>query len=114
MVLNIRRRVCTAALAALLTMGSLGVVGVAPAQARSNSKENTWRIGTYIAGAGTIAALAKGKGTLALIGGGATLLSYNQWKKEKNRRHQRANEASYRAYRSQWLRKHQGKRVRYR
>jgi hypothetical protein len=112
LVLNIRQRACTAALAALLTVGSLGVM--APAQARSNSKENAWRIGTYVAGAGTIAALAKGKGTLALIGGGATLLSYNQWKKEKNRRHQRADEASYRAYRTRWLRQHQGRRVRHR
>jgi len=114
LVLGIRQRACTAALAALLTLGSLGVVGVTPAQARSNSKENTWRIGTYIAGAGTIAALAKGKGTLALIGGGATLLSYNQWKKEKNRRHQRANEAAYRSYRTRWLHQHRGRRVRHR
>lgn len=113
MVLDIRRRAYTAALATLLAVGSLGVVGMAPAQARNSSKENTWRIGTYIAGAGTIAALAKGKGTLALIGGGATLLSYNQWKKEKNRRHERVSEASYRRYRSQWLRQNQGRRVRH-
>ncbi|HEU4754166.1 MAG TPA: hypothetical protein VFU47_13735 [Armatimonadota bacterium] len=98
-------------LAVILTAGTLLVGATRPVQARSNSKEKAYRIGTYIGSAATIYALAKGKGTWALIGGGATLLSYTQWRKEMKRRHRNHSAAAYRAYRTRWLRQHRGHRI---
>lgn len=101
------------ALAAILLLSEL-FAGAVPAEARrrSNSRERAWRIGTYVLGAGTIAALASGRGTLALIGGGATLLSYTQWRREMRRRHRRHDLNAYRSYRRSWLNRHRGRRVR--
>lgn len=98
----------------LLIMELLAGAGAAAAgrRRRDSSSERAWRIGTYVLGAGSIAALASGRGTIALIGGGATLLSYTQWRKEMKRRRRRNDLAAYRAYRTRWLRKHRGRRVR--
>lgn len=96
-------------LAAVMLALSLGI-GATPAAAKT-SKEDLWRIATYIGGAGTIYALAKGKDTWALIGGAATLLSYSQWRREMKKRHRRADLAAYRAYRLRWLKKHRGHRI---
>jgi len=100
-----------AALLAAIFLFTLTAGIAGPAEARSRSSEKAWRIGTYVGSAATIAALAKGKGTWALIGGGATLLSYSQWRKEMRKRHRREDAASYRAYRTSWLRRHRGKRI---
>lgn len=97
-------------LAGLMTLGAVALP-LSPAEARSSKKEKAWRIGTYIAGAGTIAALATGNDTWALVGGGATLLSYTQWRKEARRRRAREDRAAYRRYRTTWLRRHRGRRI---
>lgn len=104
-----RQRTLAGWLAAMFAAGSLTFGVVQPAAA---AKEDTYRIGTYIGSAATIYALAKGKGTWALIGGGATLLSYNQWKKEASRRRQRdRSQRAYRAYRTRWLQQNRGRRI---
>jgi hypothetical protein len=106
-----RRRVLSAALAASTLLGALTLSVSAPAPAAAK-KEDVYRVGTYLGSAATIYALSKGEGTWALIGGGATLLSYSQWKKEVGRRHQRdRSRRSYQNYRTQWFRSHRGKRV---
>src|SRR5687767_10347475 len=100
-----RRRLCAGTLAAVMLAASLCLGIALPAQAWG--KEKTYRLGTYIGSAATIYALTKGKGTWALIGGGATLLSYNQWRKEAKRRRARDRSArAYSAYRADWLRRH--------
>src|SRR5688572_12509541 len=105
-----RTRFYAGVLAAAMSFGALSFTAL-PARAES-SKEKLYRAGTYIGGAGTIAALATGKGTWALIGGGATLLSYSAWRREMKKRHRREHsEREYRAYRTAWLRKHKGKRI---
>ena len=99
-----KKRLYSGALAAVMSAGVLFGVA-APVHARANSKEKTFRIGTYVGSAATAYALAKGKGTWALIGAGATLLSYSQWKKEIKRRHRReGNWSDYQRYRSNWYR----------
>lgn len=103
------KRTTSAFMAVVMLVLSLAFAGAMPVSAASKSREKAWRIGTYVGSAATIYALARGKGTLALIGGGATLLSYSQWKKEA--RNRRRSEADYRAYRTRWLRAHRGKRV---
>jgi threonine/homoserine/homoserine lactone efflux protein len=45
-------------------------------------------------------------GTWALLAGGATLLSYTQWRHEMKRRHRREDRATYYRYRSEWYRRH--------
>lgn len=98
-----RKNVLSMALAVVLAAGCLLFGSARPAEARrghSKSRENAWRTGTYVGGAATAAALAKGKGTWALIGAGATALSYTQWKKEQKRRHRDESYSSYRRYRS--------------
>src|SRR5688500_9996182 len=105
-----RARLSAAALAAILAAGvCLGTV--VPAAARTSKREKTWRTATYIGSAATIYALAKGEGTWALIGGGATLRSYSQWRREMRKRHRREDRAAYRAYRTRWLRRHRGHRI---
>jgi hypothetical protein len=107
----IRTRLMSAALAVSTLMGALTLSVSAPLPAAAK-KEDTYRIGTYLGSAATIYALSKGKGTWALIGGGATLLSYNQWKKEASRRRQRdRSQRAYQSYRSKWLQNHRGKRI---
>src|SRR5690242_16360418 len=108
-----KRRIIPILLAVLVAAGSLTFGGVAEAgrRSRSRSQERNWRIGTYIGSAATIAALAKGEGVWALVGGGATLLSYSQWRKEMRRRHRRESRAGYHNYRSRWFRRHRGHRV---
>lgn len=101
----LKTRINAAILTVTLAAGSIAVTAV-PAAARSNSREKAWRIGTYAGTAGTIAALAKGKGTWALIAGGATLLSYSQWRKEMRRRHRREDRAAYYRYRSNYYARH--------
>ena len=107
-----RQRTYAGLLAGLMMLGAL-VLPAVPAEARSSRKEKAWRIGTYVAGAGTIAALATGNDTWALVGGGATLLSYTQWRKEMKGRHkdEAARRAAYRQYRTSWFKKHKGKRM---
>jgi hypothetical protein len=102
-----RKQFLASALAAAVGAGSI-ITGLAqPAAARNKSRENAWRIGTYAGAAGTAYALSQGKGTWALIGAGATLLSYTQWKKEIQRRHhRRGSYADYQRYRSNWYRHH--------
>jgi hypothetical protein len=100
--MNIRTRFTTLGLAAVMGIGSLTVF-TAPAEARrrrANSSEKAWKAGTYLGAAGTAAAFLTGKGTLGLIGLGATALSYSQWKKEVRKRHDRnTSYAAYRRYR---------------
>lgn len=104
-----KQRTFAGVLATLIAATSLTFGVVRPAAA---AKEDTYRIGTYLGSAATIYALAKGKGTWALIGGGATLLSYNQWKKEASRRRQRdRSQRAYRAYRTRWFQQNRGRRV---
>lgn len=111
--MNVRTRFTTLGLAAVMGIGSL-VVATAPAEARrrkANSKEKLWRAGTYVGAAGTAAALLTGKGTLGLIGAGATALSYSQWKKEVRRRNSRdTSYSSYRRYRNQHARYRRSRR----
>jgi hypothetical protein len=78
----------------------------------SASKEKLGKIGTLVGAAATGYALSKGKGTWALIGAGATLLSYSQWKKQIGRRHkdERARRAAYSRYRSRWAANNRGRR----
>lgn len=103
-------RLLAVSLAAITTFGTAFGAGC-PAYA--GNREKTFRIGTYLGTAATIYALARGEDTWALVGGGATLLSYSQWKKEVGKRHKRENarRRAYRAYRTNWLRKHKGKRI---
>ena len=107
--MNIRTRFTTLGLATVIGLGSLVVAG-APAEARrgrhrANSSEKAWKAGTYLGAAGTAAALLTGKGTLGLIGAGATALSYSQWKKEVRRRHDRdTSYSSYQRYRNRHAR----------
>jgi len=113
MMMNIRTRFTTFGLAAVMGIGSLAVF-TAPAEARrhgANGAEKGWKAGTYLGAAGSAAALLTGKGTLGLIGLGATALSYSQWKKEVRKRHDRdTSYSSYRRYRSShsryWARRH--------
>jgi len=102
-----KQRIMTGALAAILSVGSLCLGIAQPAQAsHSKAREKAWRYSTYAGTAGTAAALATGHGTWGLIGAGATLLSYTQWKKEVNRRHEHASKARYAAYRRSWYKRH--------
>jgi hypothetical protein len=80
-------RIYSIALAVMIAFG--GLFGVAkPASA---DKEKTYKIATYALGAGTVYALTKKKGTLALIGAAGTYLAYSQWKKaSKDRRGRRS------------------------
>jgi len=97
-------------IAGLLAFSTFGGVVATATAVRANEK--TWRAGTYIGSAATIYALAKGKGTWALVGGGATLLSYLQWKKDVKRRHERdSSRARYSRYRQSWLNQHKGQRI---
>lgn len=111
--ITLRTRWTTAALATVLGLGSLAAA-TAPAEARrrkANSKEKAWRAGTYVGAAGTAAALLTGKGTLGLIGAGATALSYSQWKKEVRRRHDKnTSYSSYRRYRNSHARYRRSRR----
>jgi hypothetical protein len=97
------KQVVSSVLAAAVAAGCLMVGAARPAQARGS--EDLWRIGTYVGGAATGAALAKGRGTWALVGAGATALSYSQWKRQVRNRHRRERAYSYgspgyRSYRS--------------
>jgi hypothetical protein len=82
------RRFLSAGMAALMACGLL-TFGAAPAQARENSNERLWKYGTYAGAAGTALALLKRKHTWALVGAGATALSYTQWKREADQRNRR-------------------------
>ncbi|HEU4753297.1 MAG TPA: hypothetical protein VFU47_09335 [Armatimonadota bacterium] len=81
-----RLRAYSLALAGVIAFG--GLVGAArPAHA---DKEKTYKIATYVLGAGTLYALTKKKGTLALIGAAGTYFAYKKWKDAANdRRHGR-------------------------
>lgn len=105
-----KTRFLTGSLAAIVLAGGLSFAPLSAAHAASG-RENLYRIGTYLGTAGTIYALAKGEDTWALVGGGATLLSYTQWRKEMKGRHKDENRAAYRRYRTNWLKKHKGKRL---
>lgn len=101
MMMNIRTRITTLGLATVIGIGSLAAFS-GPAEARrrkANSSEKAWKAGTYLGAAGTAAALLTGKGTLGLIGAGATALSYSQWKKQVKKRHRDSSYSSYRRYR---------------
>ena len=101
------RRQIIAGLLAFTTLG--GVVGTATA---AHASEKAWRIGTYLGSAATIYAIAKGEDTWALVGGGATLLSYLQWKRAVKRRHERdTSRRRYYQYRRSWLNRYKGRRI---
>jgi hypothetical protein len=101
--MQIRNKSVAGALASMFVASSLCLGVVAPAAAGQKSREKNWRIGTYVGSAATAYALARGKGTWALIGAGATLLSYSQWKKEVKNRHRREGRYSdYQRYRRNW------------
>ncbi len=104
-----KTRFLTGSLAAVILAGGLSFAPLSAAHAASG-RENLYRIGTYVGTAGTIYALAKGEDTWALVGGAATLLSYSQWRKEMKGRH-KDERAAYRRYRTNWLKKHKGKRI---
>lgn len=106
-----KQRYLSAVLAAVMSFGSLGLIAEPAFAGRVSRKEKLWRLGTYIGGAGTIAALVTGNDTWALVGGGATLLSYTQWRKEARRRRKREDRAAYRSYRRAWLNRHRGRRI---
>ena len=94
-------------LTAVVAAGCLSLGAISPAAARHrHSSENAWRIGTYVGAAGTAAALATGRGTLGLIGAGATLLSYSQWRHQVRRRHQDESRYAYSRYRRAYYRRH--------
>jgi hypothetical protein len=102
------RRQFIAGLLAFSTLG--GIVGTATAARAADEK--MWRIGTYLGSAATIYSIAKGEDTWALVGGGATLLSYIQWKRAVKRRHERdSSRARYYRYRRSWLNQHRGRRI---
>jgi hypothetical protein len=82
------RRSTSLLLAALFLLGGLIAFTPRPAQAISNEK--AWRYGTYAAGASTIYAFSKRKGTWGLVGAAGTYLAYRKWQAAKNRR--RAND----------------------
>ena len=89
------KRVVSAVLTTAIAAGTLLVGSARPAESRGGGSEKLWRIGTYLGAAGTGVALAKGRGTWALIGAGATALSYSQWKRQVSRRHRRERLAYY-------------------
>jgi hypothetical protein len=109
--MNTNNRIRCALLALVMGAGTLGACTM-PAEAsrrrgkvRATSKERNARIGTYLGSAATVYALTKGEGAWALIGAGATLLSYSQWKREIRRRHDREGSwRDYQRYRSNWYR----------
>ena len=107
-----RIRAICGGLTAVIAAGCLSLGTISPAEARGGSREKAWRIGTYVGSGATIAALAKGKGTWALIGAGATALSYSQWKKEQRRRHRAYDRAAYARYRRAHYRRHHYRRHR--
>jgi hypothetical protein len=80
-----RMRIHSAVLAVIIAAGALLGGGARPAHA---DKEDMWRIATYgLAGASAYMGI-KGKGTGALLGAAGTYLTYRQWKKEVNERHE--------------------------
>jgi len=101
-----KQRFSATLLAFVLGIGSL-MLAAKPATA---SSERLWRYGTYLGAVGTGAALLKNRDTWALVGAGATALSYSQWRRSVRRRHEderraRCYDASprysrYRSYRS--------------
>lgn len=102
------KRQLMAGLLAFSTLG--GIVGTATAAHAANEK--MWRMGTYLGSAATIYSIARGEDTWALVGGGATLLSYLQWKRAVKSRHERdSSRRRYSQYRKAWLNKHRGKRI---
>jgi hypothetical protein len=110
-----RERINRGTAAVLLAAVLLPLGAAVPAQARhrrhSNSRENTWRIGTYAGTGATAYALAHGNLGWGLVGAGATYLSYQQWKKEVRRRHQRDySYGRYRRYRRAYYRHHHRRR----
>jgi hypothetical protein len=104
-----KKRSLALLMAAIFAVSSLCLVTVQPVQAAN--KEKLYRYGTYIGGATALYGLMKGKGTLALIGGGLGLLSYTQWKKQQKSRHREASLARYQSYRRSWLARNKGRRV---
>lgn len=101
------KRQFIAGVLAFSTLG--GIVGTATT---AHASEKAWRVGTYLGSAATIYSIAKGEDTWALVGGGATLLSYLQWKRAVKRRHERdTSRRRYAQYRRAWLNKHRGKRI---
>jgi hypothetical protein len=75
-------------LAVSILLGGLLLLTPKPAAAISNEK--AWRYGTYGAGAATVYAFSKRKGTWGLVGAAGTYLAYRKWQAAKNRR--RAND----------------------
>ena len=75
-------------LAASLLLG--GLVAFTPQPAHAVSNEKAWRYATYGAGAATVYAFSRRKGTWGLVGAAGTYLAYRKWQAAKNRR--RAND----------------------
>ena len=81
------KRIYSGALAVAMLAGGLVAGTAQPAQARSKSKENLWRLGTY-AGVGVTAAGALEKNPImAGVGAVGTYFAYKNWKGEVNDRH---------------------------
>jgi len=106
-----KKQMVAGALAAALGAGSL-LLGIAPAQAghkkhSASGAENAWRYATYAGTVGGAYALTQGRTDWALAGAGVALLSYTQWKREVNKRHQKDRSYSaYSHYRSNWYAHH--------
>ena len=83
-------------LAATFLLGGLALFS--PRQAHAISNEKAWRYATYGAGAATVYAFSKRKGTWGLVGAAGTYLAYRKWQTAKNRR--RENDRRYRQSRS--------------
>lgn len=105
-----KTRLFAGGLTAVMLAGALSLAPISAVQA-GRRNEDLWRIGTYLGSAATIYALAKGEDTWALIGGGATLLSYTQWRNAVKDRHRDRSRRAYRRYRTNWLNKHRGHRI---
>lgn len=72
--------------ASLAVMMGVGAVSLGAAKPAAADKENTYKIATYALGAGSVYALAKGKGTLGLIGAAGTYYTYKKWQDAKDDR----------------------------
>ena len=75
-----KNRAYAAVLALVMAFGTLSLFAAKPAHA---GKEDTYKIATFVLGAGTVYALTKKKTTLGLVGAAGTYLAYKKWQDEK-------------------------------
>lgn len=72
-----KMRLYSAALAAVLSIGSLSLCAARPAAA---DKEDTYRIATYGLGAATLFGVVKKKPVVAIVGAAGTYFAHKKWK----------------------------------